>query len=94
MLGFDYLILAAGAQTGFFGITGIREHSWPLYTLIDAMRLRNHLLKTLERPAKAASPEGARITTVVVGGGPTGVETAGALTSMATRSSGPWSLSR
>jgi len=89
MLGFDYLILAAGAQTGFFGITGIRETQLAALHADRCYGLRNHLLKTLERAAKAASPEGARITTVVVGGGPTGVETAGALTSMAHEVVGP-----
>jgi len=88
-LGFDYLILAAGAHTNFFGIPGMPEHSWPLYTLTDAIRLRHHLLSTLEQAANTAGPDGAQITTVVVGGGPTGVETAGALTSMAHEVVGP-----
>jgi NADH dehydrogenase len=80
---FDYLILAAGAETNLFGVPGIREHGWPLYTLTDAVRLRRHLLSTLERVAQNAGPGGGQVSIVVVGGGPTGVETAGALTSMA-----------
>jgi NADH dehydrogenase len=79
-LGYDHLVLATGASTGFFGVAGAAEHARPLYTLGDARRLRNHLLATLE--AADAHPErfedGAP-TFVVVGGGPTGVETAGAL---------------
>lgn len=86
---FDYLILAAGAQTNFFGVPGMREHSWPLYTLTDAVRLRRHLLVTLEHAARDAGPGGRRIPIVVVGGGPTGVETAGALSSMAHELVGP-----
>jgi NADH dehydrogenase len=77
---FDYLILGTGATAGFFGITGAAENSRPLYTLSDARRLRNDFLGTLE--AADAHPEkydGGAPTFVVVGGGATGVETAGAL---------------
>jgi NADH:ubiquinone reductase (H+-translocating) len=88
-VGFDYLILAAGAETNFFGVPGMREHGWPLYTLTDAVRLRRHLLSTLERVAQNAGHCGGPITIVVVGGGPTGVETAGALASMAHEVVGP-----
>ncbi|MDQ2789784.1 MAG: NAD(P)/FAD-dependent oxidoreductase [Actinomycetota bacterium] len=85
---FDYLVLAAGAETNYFGIAGMAEHSWPLYTLDDAARLRMHLLNRLEETTTAdhaAEP----ITAVVVGGGPTGVETAGALASMGQELVGP-----
>lgn len=81
VLPFDYLIVAAGAQSNFFGIDGMAENSWPLYTLTDAIRLRLHLLRTLET-ALVRQPD-PLTTVVVVGGGPTGVETAGALASMA-----------
>ncbi|MDQ3904000.1 MAG: NAD(P)/FAD-dependent oxidoreductase [Actinomycetota bacterium] len=86
---FDYLILAAGAETNFFGVPGIREHGWPLYTLTDAVRLRRHLLSTLERAAQNRAIGDRPIRVVVVGGGPTGVETAGALSSMAHEVIGP-----
>jgi len=79
-LGYDHLILATGAAAQFFGIAGASEHARPLYTLGDARRLRNHLLATLE--AADAHPEafdGGAPVFVVVGAGPTGVETAGAL---------------
>ncbi len=79
-LPYDHLIVATGAAAGFFGVSGAAEHARPLYTLGDARRLRNHLLATLE--AADAHPErydGGAPTFVVVGGGPTGVETAGAL---------------
>ncbi|MHB8328135.1 MAG: NAD(P)/FAD-dependent oxidoreductase [Acidimicrobiales bacterium] len=79
-LGYDHVVLATGAAASFFGIPGAAEHARPLYTLGDARRLRNHLLATLE--SADAHPErfdeGAP-TFVVVGGGPTGVEMAGAL---------------
>ncbi|HXT45827.1 MAG TPA: NAD(P)/FAD-dependent oxidoreductase [Pseudonocardiaceae bacterium] len=86
---FDYLILAAGAETNYFGIAGMAEHSWPLYTLDDAVRLRMHLLNRLEETAATADYAGVPITAVVVGGGPTGVETAGALASMGQELVGP-----
>jgi NADH dehydrogenase len=79
-LPYDYLVLAVGATTNFFGIAGMDEHAWPLYTMGDAVRLRLHLLEQLEKAAAEPDPE--RSTVVVVGGGPTGVETAGALAEM------------
>jgi NADH:ubiquinone reductase (H+-translocating) len=79
-LGYDYLVLAAGATTATFGIPGVEEHSFPLKSMPDALRLRAHLLRQFELaendPAEIA--KGA-LTVVVVGGGPTGVEMAGAL---------------
>ncbi len=88
-LSFDYLILAAGAETNFFGIEGMADHGWPLYTLPDAVQLRTHLLGTFERVARADPTGATQITVVVVGGGPTGVETAAALASMAQEVVGP-----
>ena len=80
----DYLVLAAGAQPNFFGVTGAREHSFPLYSVVDAERLRLHLRELLRAAMAAGSPAGpdpeqSALTVVIVGGGPTGVETAGAL---------------
>jgi NADH dehydrogenase len=77
---FDYLIVAAGSTTNYFGIEGANEFAFPLYTLEDAIRLRNHLLSLYE--AADAVPElvdDGVLNFVVVGGGPTGVEVAGAL---------------
>jgi NADH dehydrogenase len=80
-LPFDSLVVASGATARFFGIPGASEHSFPLYTLTDARRLRDHILRRLEDVD--SHPEGARargaLTFVVIGGGPTGVEVAGAL---------------
>ena len=80
-LPFDSLVVASGATARFFGIPGASEHSFPLYTLTDARRLRDHILRRLEDVD--SHPEGAAargaLTFVVVGGGPTGVEVAGAL---------------
>ena len=79
-LPYDHLVLATGAAAGFFGVPGAAEHARPLYTLGDARRLRNHLLATLEMAdAHPERYDGGAPKFVVVGGGPTGVETAGAL---------------
>ncbi len=79
-LEYDQLVVATGATTGFFGVPGAPQHALPLYTLADARHLRNRVLGCLE--AADARPEdfddGAP-TFVVVGGGATGVEMAGAL---------------
>jgi NADH dehydrogenase len=78
----DYLVIAAGSQANFFGVPGAAEHSYPLYTVADARRLRRHLrdrLRVLCDPTGGATGSTAPYTVVICGGGPTGVETAGAL---------------
>jgi NADH dehydrogenase len=77
---YDYLVLALGAEVNFFGVEGAGEHGFPLYTLPDAVRLKNHVLERWEAADRDPSlvDQGA-LNVVVVGGGPTGVETAGAL---------------
>ena len=78
--GYDYLILAAGATTATFGIPGVEEHSYPLKSMPDALRLRAHLLRQFELAENdPAEIDKGALTVVVVGGGPTGVEMAGAL---------------
>lgn len=82
-LPFDSLIVASGATARFFGIPGAAEYTFPLYTLTDARRLRDHMLATLE--AVDAHPElidSGMLNFVVVGGGPTGVEVAGAISEL------------
>jgi NADH dehydrogenase len=79
-LEFDHLVVGVGASVSFFGVAGADECAFPLYTLPDAVLLRNHILERFE--AAAADPsliDQGVLTFVVVGGGPTGVETAGAL---------------
>ncbi len=78
-LHFDHLIVAGGATAAFYGVSGAADRSFPLYTLSDSRRLRNHLLLTLEAADVAGPLSDAPLTFVVVGGGPTGVETAGAI---------------
>jgi NADH:ubiquinone reductase (H+-translocating) len=79
-LTYDYLVLALGAEVNFFGTAGTPEHAFPMYTLADAVRLRKHLLERWEAADKdEALAEDGALHVVVVGGGPTGVESAGAL---------------
>ena len=79
-LGYDYLVLGLGAEVNFFGVQGAAEHAFPLYTLTDAVRLKNHVLRTWEEAdRKHELVEDGALNVVVVGGGPTGVETAGAM---------------
>lgn len=81
----EHLVIAAGARPNFFGVAGADEYSFPLYSVTDAERLRLHLRELLDNPGE----EGA-LDIVVVGAGPTGVETAGALAELiqALRASG------
>ena len=82
-LPYDHLIVAAGATTNTFGIPGVDHHGFPLYNLADAVRLRNHVLERFEAAdAEPALLDDGALTFVVVGGGPTGVEVAGALTEL------------
>ena len=78
----DYLVLAAGSQPNFFHTPGA-EHAFPLYSLDDADRLRTRIIQAFEEADRDPHlvDEGA-IDFVVVGGGPTGVEVAGALSEM------------
>jgi NADH dehydrogenase len=79
-LSYDYLVVGIGAEVNFFGVEGAADHAFPLYTLADAVRLKNHVLRTWEKADREPSViEDGALNIVVVGGGPTGVETAGAL---------------
>lgn len=79
---YDCLVLAAGATTNYFGMKDVQEHSFGMKTMQEALHIRNHVLHEFERACKPeASPEERRqrLTFVVVGGGPTGIEEAGAI---------------
>jgi NADH dehydrogenase len=82
-ISFDYLVLAAGATVNFFGTPGAAEHAFPLYTLMNAVKLRNQVMRQFEAAAHnpALIDDGA-LNFVIVGAGPTGVETAGALSDL------------
>jgi NADH dehydrogenase len=76
----DALVIAAGSQPNFFKTPGAEEHAFPLYSLSDAEELRSRILAVFEDADRDASliDQGA-LNFVIVGGGPTGVEMAGAL---------------
>ena len=79
-LTYDHLVFALGAEVNFFGVGGAAEHAFPMYTLPDAVRLKNHVLKLWEEADRRPElVDDGVLNIVVVGGGPTGVETAGAL---------------
>ncbi len=80
-LSYDHLVLATGATTNFFGMERVKAKALPLKSVPDALNIRSALLQKLERyvssQEKAESKEAFQI--VIVGGGPTGLEMAGAL---------------
>ncbi|MFA5298300.1 MAG: NAD(P)/FAD-dependent oxidoreductase [Lutibacter sp.] len=76
---YDYLVIAIGCKTNFFGNNEICEHSFTLKTTYDAIKIRNHILETFEDIASAKGFEKkSLLNLVIVGAGPTGVELAGA----------------
>ncbi len=81
VIGYDMLILAVGGQTNFFGMHAVENNGFQLKNIDSAVETRNHLLSMLEKASREVDAEKRRalLTFVVVGGGPTGVETAGAL---------------
>ena len=81
VIAYDYLILAAGGQTNYFGIESVKENALFIKDIKSAIDARNHLLSLFERASREADADKRRamLTFVIVGGGPTGVEIAGAL---------------
>src|SRR5688572_18202586 len=81
VIAYDYLIVAVGVETNFFGMHSIEQNGFQLKDIPSAMKTRNHLLKMFEQASHEADAEKRRamLTFLVVGGGPTGVETSGAL---------------
>lgn len=80
-LGYDALVLSLGAVTGFYGLPGVEERALTMKTLADAARLRSRLIQSMETADTecAAADRGKLMTVVVVGGGFSGVETAGSV---------------
>lgn len=81
---YDYLVIATGASTNYYGMADIEKYAVPMKSLNDAILLRNHILENFE--AALQSEDKAQLNSfmdfVVVGGGPTGVEVAGALSEL------------
>src|SRR5689334_5912943 len=79
-IAYDYLVFGLGAEVNYFGTAGAPDHAFPMYTLPHAVRLKDHLLERWEAADRDPSLiEDGALNVVVVGGGPTGVETAGAI---------------
>ena len=78
---YDYLIVGGGSVTNYFGNEAVARHAFDLKKLADAEQLRNHILWSCEKAVAESNAERRRalMTFVIVGGGPTGVEFAGAL---------------
>ncbi len=81
---YDYLVIATGVNSNFFGNTSIESNAVPMKSVSEAMMLRNRLLQNFEKAVTIADPEQVRpvLNVVVVGGGPTGVEVSGAIAEM------------
>jgi NADH dehydrogenase len=84
---YDQLIVAAGAATNFFGLDDVARNGFELKDLQDALRLRNHVMRCFEDAVASPDPveRKALLTIAVVGGGPTGVEVAGAVSELLRR---------
>ncbi|MDX2304974.1 MAG: NAD(P)/FAD-dependent oxidoreductase [Microscillaceae bacterium] len=78
---YDYLVIATGTTSNFYGMKDIEAHSVPMKTILDAINLRNKIIKNFEDALLTEDNEkmNSLMDFVVVGGGPTGVEVAGAL---------------
>jgi NADH dehydrogenase len=82
---FDYLIIGTGITTNHFGIPGAAKYTMSMYTRAEALRVRDTIFGSLEIIAGQSDPNTAGFTTVIVGGGPTGVEMAGQLAELKTQ---------
>ncbi len=83
-MNYDVLVLAPGGETNFFGLESMQRHGLGLKDIPDAIEIRNHVLTCFEQAMLEPDAERRRalLTFIVVGGGPTGVEIAGALSEL------------
>jgi len=83
-IAYDFLVLAPGGETNFFGLASLQRHGLGLKDIPDAITIRNHVLTCFEQAMLEPDAEKRRalLTFIVVGGGPTGVEMAGALSEL------------
>ena len=83
-ISYDYLVVATGSNTNFFGNKEIEHYAMPMKNIPEALNLRSLILQNLEKAlvTKTYNEREALMTFVVVGGGPTGVELSGALAEM------------
>lgn len=83
-ISYDYLVIATGATSHFFGMENIQKYALSMKSLTDAIYIRNYLLSNLERALNETDPQQIEsyLNIAIAGGGPTGVELAGALAEM------------
>jgi NADH:ubiquinone reductase (H+-translocating) len=81
---YDYLVIATGAVTNFYGLSEVEKHASSMKNIVDATKLRNKIIRQLEYALLTEDPEvmNSLMDFVIVGGGPTGVELSGALTEL------------
>lgn len=81
---YDYLVIATGATTNFYGMSDVEANAFSMKTITDSIKLRNRILRNLEMALLTDDPEvmNSLMDFVIVGGGPTGVELAGALSEL------------
>ncbi len=81
---YDRLVIAMGADTNFFGNAQIASYAWPMKSTVEALKLRHHIIQNFENALEEKDPQRLKelLTIVIVGGGPTGVELAGAIAEM------------
>jgi NADH dehydrogenase len=81
---YDYLVIANGASTNFYGMTDLEKNSFSMKSITDAIKLRNKIIRNFEAALLTDDPEmvNSLMDFVIVGGGPTGVELAGALSEL------------
>ena len=71
---YDYLVISSGAETNYFGIPGVKENTFTLKNINDAISIRNHIIETFERVIETNNKD--LLTCAVIGAGATGVELA------------------
>lgn len=81
---YDWLVIAIGTETNYFGMENVKKNALPMKTIDDALNLRNHLLMNMEKVVRMEDgPQRAKLQNIVIaGGGPTGVEVSGMLAEM------------
>ncbi|MEL0652531.1 NAD(P)/FAD-dependent oxidoreductase [Algibacter sp. TI.3.09] len=81
---YDHLVISIGCTTNYFGNENLKNFAYPMKTIPEAIQLRNRILQTFENALNTSEPEKLQtlLNFVIVGGGPTGVELAGALAEM------------
>ncbi len=83
-LSYDYLVLAVGTESNYFGMENVKQRALPMKTINDALNLRNHILLSMEKAVRSDDryEKEKNLNIVIAGGGPSGVEVAGMLAEM------------